>query len=203
MKRFILMVLLCVSTFAISQNSTGNPRTITVQGSAVRSSKNIVYKTNITLSLENNYYADNPCGTIEELEEKYFTELKKQHIDKSKFVKDELAYAGTGYRKNRTMYRFETPSKDEILKVVGIKMGQVQTSYVQVKTLLDQDEIKALTKMALKDARNNANMVAEITGEKLGKIYSISGNYGAYEYWRTPSSDEDYFRLTVVYTLID
>ena len=203
MKKFILMTLLCVSSLAIAQNLKATPRTITVNGSSLNTSKEVVYKTKVILSMDNNYYADVPCTTLKELQEKYFGELKKQSLDISKFVEDELAYSTMGYRTNGIVYRFETKSKDDIVKVLGLKMSQVQTSYVKVKSLLTQGEIKTLTKAALKDARQNAEMVADVSGEKLGNIYSISGNYGLNEDWSALTSDEDYFRLTVVYTLLD
>jgi len=203
MKKFILMTLLCVSSLAIAQNLKATPRTITVNGSTLNTSKEVVYKTKVILSMDNNYYADVPCTTLKELQEKYFGELKKQSLDISKFVEDELAYSTMGYRTNGIVYRFETKSKDDIVKVLGLKMSQVQTSYVKVKSLLTQGEIKTLTKAALKDARQNAEMVADVSGEKLGNIYSISGNYGPNEDWTALTSDEDYFRLTVVYTLLD
>ena len=203
MKKFILMTLLCVSSLAIAQNLKATPRTITVNGSTLNTSKEVVYKTKVILSMDNNYYADVPCTTLKELQEKYFGELKKQSLDISKFVEDELAYSTMGYRTNGIVYRFETKSKDDIVKVLGLKMSQVQTSYVKVKSLLTQGEIKTLTKAALKDARQNAEMVADVSGEKLGNIYSISGNYGLNEDWSALTSDEDYFRLTVVYTLLD
>lgn len=204
MKQFILVILLCISTFGIAQNSTSE-RTITVYGSAKKNSVELIYKTDVTLSLESGYYAENPCTTLEELEAKYFEELKNLNIDTSKFIRDDLAYAASGYRKDGTVLRFETKDKAEILKVTSIRMTQAMPSYVQVKSVISEAEIKILTKQALADARKNAELLAESAGEEVDKIYSIGGSYSSDgdEYWRSPSIDPEYYRLTVVYTLKD
>lgn len=204
MKNIIAIVLLLMATFGMAQSPT-NQRSITVYGTAIKSEGNVTYKTDITLSLDSGYYSENPCTTVEELEAKYFAELKKLNIDTSKFTKDDLAYAATGYRKDGTVLRFETKSKAEIVKVTNIKMAQVMPSYVQMKSTLSEVEIKILTQKALVDARKNADLLAETAGEEVDKVFSIGGSYssGTDSYWRTPTADPEYFRLTVVYTLKD
>lgn len=202
MKHILIVALFLISNFGIAQNTT-NERTITVYGSTKKIPSVVVYKTDVTLSLENSYYSDNPCATLEELEAKYYEELKKLNIDTSKFTKDDLAYAATGYRKDGTILRFETKNKAEIIEVTSIRMTQVMPSYVQVKSILSESEIKLLTQNALADARKNADFIAEIAGEEVDKIFSIGGSYGSGkdEYWRSPSADSEYFTLTVVYAL--
>ena len=71
MKQFILAALICISTFGAAQSTT-KERTITTYGSVVIESDELLYKTDVTLSLENSYYADNPCTTLDELKAKYF-----------------------------------------------------------------------------------------------------------------------------------
>lgn len=202
MKHLIIILLLGISTFGIAQ-TTNAKRTITVYGSVVKPSDNAIYKTDITLTLDSGYYGDGPCQTLDELMEKYYAEIKKQNIDPSKFTRDDLAYVSTGYRKDGTVLRFETTDKNEIIKVTSVKMGQVFPSYVQMKSILSESEIKRLTKKALENARQNAEVLAEIAGEQIDQIHAISGSYDSASdaYWQSPTADSDYFRLTVVYTL--
>ncbi|NRD22759.1 SIMPL domain-containing protein [Winogradskyella litoriviva] len=203
MKQFVLAMLLCITTFGIAQNSV-TERTITTYGSVAIESKEVLYKTDINLSLENSYYADNPCTTVEELKSKYFEALKEKGVDTSKFIQDDLAYAATGYRKGGTTLHFETKDKDEILSVTSINMAQVMPSYVQVKDLVTEKQTKELVAAAIADAQKNAYLLAEASGEKIDRIYSISSyDLDGNSYWRTPSSEPSYLRLTVVYLLKD
>ncbi|WP_299123392.1 SIMPL domain-containing protein [uncultured Winogradskyella sp.] len=203
MKHFIIVVLLCISTFGISQNAT-TERTITTYGSVVIESNELLYKTDVTLSLENNYYAENPCTTLEELKEKYFKEVKNRGVDITKFVQDDMAYSATGYRNDGTTLHFETKDKEEMLSVVQIKMAQVMPSYVQVKNIISKDEVKKLAKEAIEEARKNAELLAEVSGEKIDKIHSINSyDLDGNSYWRSPSSGPSYLRLTVIYALKD
>lgn len=203
MKQFILIVMFCVSIFGKAQNPTAE-KTITVYGSVEKVLEGGTYKTEVTLSLENGYYGDGPYKTLDELLTKYYEEVKKLNIDTSKFTRADLAYAATGYRKEGTILRYETKSKKDILKVTSIKMSQAMPSYVQVKYKTSEAEIKLLTQKALKDARENAEILTEASGEELDKIYSITSyNLGEDDYWRVPNSNPEFFRITVVYTLKD
>ena len=71
MKNYIMAILLCISTLGIAQETTAK-RTITTYGSVAIDANEKLYKTDVTLSLENSYYAENPCTTLEELKAKYF-----------------------------------------------------------------------------------------------------------------------------------
>lgn len=203
MKQFIVALLLCTSVHGIAQNPT-TERTISTNGSVAIESKELLYKTDITLSLENSYYAENPCTSIEELKTKYFEAAKNLGVDISKFIQDDLAYAATGYRKGGTLLHFETKDKAEILNVTSINMAQVMPSYVQVKDIITEKQTKELVAKAIAEAQNNANILAEASGEKIDRIYSINSyNLDGDSYWRTPSSGPSYLRLTVVYLLKD
>jgi uncharacterized protein YggE len=203
MKQFILAALICISTFGAAQSTT-KERTITTYGSVVIESDELLYKTDVTLSLENSYYADNPCTTLDELKAKYFAEVKKRGVDVSKFIQDDMAYSATGYRNDGTTLHFQTKDKEEMLSVVTIKMAQVMPSYVQVKDVVSEDEVKQLAKKAISEARENAELLAEISGEKVDKIYSINSyDLDGSSYWRSPSSGPSYLRLTVVFLLKD
>ncbi|NRD20489.1 hypothetical protein HNV08_10560 [Winogradskyella eckloniae] len=203
MKQLILVILLCVSTLGIAQDNKA-VRTITTYGSVEIQSEKKQYKTDVTLSLENNYYAENPCTTLEELKAKYFEAVKKLGVDTSKFVQDDLAYAATGYRKDGTILHFETLEKTEILKVTSINMAQVMPSYVQVRDVVSKNQLKELVNSALKKAKANALLLTEASGEELDRIYSINSyDLDGDAYWRTPNSGPSYLRLTVVYLLKD
>jgi len=203
-KQFILAALLCVSTLGIAQ-STSTPKTITVYGSVKKQPKKMIYKTEVTLTMDNGYYDDSPYKTLESLMAKYYEELKNLNIDTSKFIQDDLAYAATGYRKGGTVLRFETSNQEEIIKLTSVKMTQVTPSYVQVKSVFSEAEIKAMTKAAVADARKSAELLAEAADEEIDGLYSISGRYnvGADEYWRSANSGPEYFSVTVVYKLKD
>lgn len=203
MKQFIVALLLCISTIGIAQSPT-TERTISTNGSVAIESKELLYKTDITLSLENSYYAENPCTSIDELKTKYFEAAQKLGVDTSKFIQDDLAYAATGYRKGGTLLHFETKDKAEILKLTSISMAQVMPSYVQVKDIISEKQTKELVARAIAEAQKNANILAEASGEKIDRIYSINSyDLDGDSYWRTPSSGPSYLRLTVVYLLKD
>lgn len=203
MKNYILITLLCLTTFGIAQNSA-SPRTVTTYGSVMIESTEKLYKTDITLSLENSYYADNACTTVDELKAKYFAEAKKRGVDTSKFIQDDLAYTSSGYRKGGTMLHFETNDKSEMLKVASINMAQIMPAYVQVKDVVNDEQIKQLVKQAIANAYKNAEILAEASGEKIDKVYAVSSyDLEGDTYWRTPNSSPSYLRLTVIYLLKD
>lgn len=204
MRQFILLALISISTFGIAQNNLTNHRTITVYGTVEKPLEDVIYKTEVTLTIEKGYYDEGPYKTLNELLTKYYDEVKGLNIDMSKFVRDDLAFAATGYRKEGTILRYQTDNKEDIIKLTSIKMSQVLPSYIQVKSKMTDEQIKSLTEKALKDARNNAEILAEASGGEIDKIFSI-GSYdlGSYTYWRTANSVPEFFRLTVVYTLKD
>lgn len=202
MKHFITTVVICVSLFGFSQQIQPNLKTITVNGSADIISSTVLYKTEVTLSLDNNYYTDNPCTTIDELKAKYFAELKKQGIDTSKFKENQLAYFASGYRKDGTILTYITSDKDEILKVSKLKMGQINAAYVQTKSEVDDNQTAKIIKQAVEDARNNAQLIANASGKKLGEIQSISSyDISADTYWQSLNYKHPKLRLTVVFAL--
>ena len=204
MKQFIIAVVLCVSTLGIAQTTTSQ-RTITVYGSVVKPVNNISYKIDVTLTMDNGYYDESQYKTLAELITKYYEKLKNDKIDVSKFTRDDLAYAASGFRKEGTILRFITKDKNEILKFINVKMAQVTPSYVQVKSEVSDADIKILTKKAIEDARKNAEVVAESAGEEIDELYSINSSYtsGYNTYWNSPSSNPEYFSVTVVYSLKD
>ncbi|MBU2919898.1 hypothetical protein KO504_00965 [Winogradskyella psychrotolerans] len=203
MKPIILILMLCASVYAKAQQITPE-RSITVHGTVEKPLDDVMYKTEVTLSLEKGYYGDGPYKTLDELLAKYYEEVKSLNIDTSKFIRDDLAFAAMGYRTEGTVLRYETKSKKDILKLTNIKMSQVMPSYVQVKSKIFDAEIKLLTQKALENARKNAELLAEVSGEEIDKLFSISSyDLGEESYWRAANSGTEYLRLTVVYTLKD
>lgn len=200
MKQFILGILLCVSTLGIAQN-TSDKRTISVYGVAEKTTQTITYKTDVTLTLDNSYYTDDPYNSLDELLVKYYEKVDELNIDKSKFTEDKLAYVSSGYRKDGVVLRFETNDKAEILKLTSIRMAQVMPAYVQVKTETPEADMKNLMTAALKNARKKADMLAAINGDKIDKIDSIVSDYDTSTYWQSPNTDSEYVRLSVVFTL--
>ncbi|WP_179351987.1 SIMPL domain-containing protein [Winogradskyella vidalii] len=200
MKQFALAILLCISTFSIAQNTT-DKRVISVFGVAVKTSQSVTYKTDVTLTLDNSYYGEDPYSSLDELLAKYFEKVAELNIDKSKFTEDELSYVSSGYRKDGTVLRFETNDKDEILKVASIRMLQVMPSYIQVKTETPESEMKKLMASALENAREKAEMLAALSGEEIDEIDSISSDYDTATYWQSPNTDSEYVRLSVNFTL--
>ena len=83
MKQFALAILLCISTFGISQN-TADKRVISVYGVAEKTTQTTTYKTDVTLTLENSYYGDSPYNSLDELLAKYYEKVAELNIDKSK-----------------------------------------------------------------------------------------------------------------------
>lgn len=202
MKHFIMVFMFCLAYVSSSQNICNQDATITVYGSAHPTVASVKYKTDITLSLENDYYSNNPCSTLEELKTKYFTEVKKQGIDISKFENDDLGYAALGYRKSGTILRFTTHDKEEILKLNKIKMGQVRSSYVQMKTEMDDTQLEETLQAALKDAEKNAQLMAKAAGKTIEGLHAISSfDLGRKTFWQSINSTPTKLRVTAVYKL--
>lgn len=201
MKQFALAILLCISTFGMAQSTT-DKRVISVYGVAEKTTQTTIYRTDVTLTLENSYYGDSPYNSLDELLAKYYEKVAELNIDKSKFTVDELSYVSSGYRKDGTVLRFETNNKAEILKLTGIRMAQVMPAYIQIKTETPDADMKKLMALALENAREKAEMLAAISGEEIGEICSIvSSDYNASTYWQSSNTDSEYVTLEVVFTL--
>lgn len=200
MKQFALAILLCISTFGISQN-TADKRVISVYGVAEKTTQTTTYKTDVTLTLENSYYGDSPYNSLDELLAKYYEKVAELNIDKSKFTVDELSYVSSGYRKDGTVLTFTTKDKAEILKLTSIRMAQVMPAYIQVKTETPEADMKKLMTIALEDAREKAERLAAISGDEIDEICSIVSDDYTNTYWQSPSADSEYVRLGVIFTL--
>ncbi len=200
MKQLALAFLLSFSAVVLAQQ-VPHQRLISVNGIAESKSPTLTYKTDVTLTMDNNYYGEGPYNTLAELKTKYYETLTDLGIDTSKFVEDPLAYAATGYRKEGIVLRFETKDEAEILKVTGVRMIQVLPSYVQVKSEISEAQLEHLMTLALEDARKNADLLASTMDVKIKDIHTVVTNYDRSTYWMSPSSDLDYIRVTVSYTL--
>lgn len=202
MKQIITLAMLCVASICLSQSTFYEDDYITVYGYADPVEESTIYKTDVTLSIENNYYNETCCNTLEELKKKYFAEAEKLGIDISKFELDEFGYDALGYRKPGAIYRFETDNKEEILNVRRIKLIQAKASYVQMKIELSDKEIKRTLELALEDAEKNATVIAKLADRKLDEIKSISSyEIGAEPYWQSINTKPRNMRLTVIYKL--
>lgn len=203
MKHLFLTLILCISTLSWAQQTNTLNRTVTAYGTANTDSESNLYKTDVTLSMDN-YYENNPCKTLDELKEKYIEALKKLNVDTSKLTDEPLAFASLGYKTDGTILRFITDSKEEITQLVSLKMPQVKTSYIQMKTNISEKDIEKLLVSAINNANNNATALAKAAKAKIGKVVSISSyNYNKDSYWKSLNNTSEVVRVTVVYQLID
>lgn len=180
MKKLITVLCFCCLFIANAQKDN----TISVVGTALTERETTEYRIKATLNMDQVYYSDPQCRSLEEFKAKYFKALEEEGIDPSIFQEEKMEFLTLGYQKEGTVLKFETTSKKMAEKLMGIKMNGVTLQY-QFKAVLTDEKRNELRKKALADARTNAEQLCKISGGTLGDIISISESTPRPEIWNT------------------
>lgn len=200
MKKLIVLVTLFV-TIMVQAQEKESPRTVSTSGIAPIERVTTNYRIRTTLNMEQLYYTDPQCRSLEEFKEKYFSALKEQGFDPSVFVEKKMDFLALGYQKEGTVLQFESSSLEKVEKLLNVKMNGVTLQY-QFKSVLDPEKKETLLKQALADAKSNALKLCAIAGTSLGKIISISENAPKADIWNSYYNDhEEFLSLHVIYEM--
>lgn len=180
MKKLITVLCFCCLFIANAQKDN----TISVVGTALIERETTEYRIKATLNMDQVYYSDPQCRSLEEFKAKYFKTLGEEGIDPSIFQEEKMEFLTLGYQKEGTVLKFETTSKEMAEKLMGIKMNGATLQY-QFKSVLRPEKRNELRRKALVDARANAAELCKISGGTLGEITSISENAPRQETWST------------------
>ena len=196
----IILVLLC-SFWSTAQQREIKINTVSVSGRAIVEKTVTRYKAKVSLNMEQLYYSDPTCKSLEDLKEKYFKELKLNGIDSTEFIEKKMEFLAYGYQREGTVLVLETSSKDKIEKLAKVKMTGVTVQY-QLKSEITPERHPVLINNSLADARENAERICKIAGKKLGQIVSISDSSIKYSTWNSYHSGyEEYTTIYVTYEM--
>ena len=201
MKKLGLILVLLCSFWSTAQQRDIKNNTISVSGRALVERTITFYRAKVSLNMEQLYYADPTCKSLDDLKEKYFKELKVHGIDSSEFTEKKMEFLAYGYQREGTVLVLETSSQDKIEKLAKIKMTGITVQY-QVKSEIKPEQRTVLLKNSLANARENAERVCKVGGKNLGEIISISDSSTQYSTWNSYHSNyEEYSTIYVTYEM--
>jgi len=119
---------------------------------------------------------DSLALTVDVLIDTYFKKLAAANFDPKKLVEDPFGYLTIGFRKEGKLFTFETTSKEEYKKVLSVSLDgtQIYSKYLVYK-LSTNTEIE-LSKRAIENAKQKAEIITKSTNKKIGDIITISDN---------------------------
>lgn len=197
MKKVVSILILLIGIMTNAQEN----RTVSATGSAIIKRETTEYRIKATLNMDQVYYSDPQCRSLEEFKDKYFKTLREDGFDPKAFTEQKMEFLTLGYQKEGTVLKFETTSKEMAEKLMRIKMNGVTLQY-QFKAVLTAEKRNELRKKALADARANAAQLCKISGGNLGDITSISESAPRPEVWSSYfDSYEELLSLSVSFQL--
>lgn len=200
MKRLIFITSLFFA-FMVKAQTKDSRKTVSASGNALIERVTTNYKVKATLNMEQLYYSDPQCRSLEEFKEKYFASLKEQGFDPGSFEEKKMEFLALGYQKEGTVLQYESASKEEVEKLLSVKMTGVTVQY-QFKSILDPAKKDILLKKALANAKSNAMKLCEISGTTLGDVISISESSPKTNMWNSYYNDyEEFLNLHVVFEM--
>ncbi len=147
------------------------------------------------------YYSDPQCKSLEEFKEKYFKTLREEGFNPDDFEESKMEFLTMGYQKEGTVLKFKTADNALAEKLLTLKMNGVTMQY-QFKAVLTAEKRNELRKKALADARANAVQLCKISGGTLGDITSISESAPRPEVWSSYyDSYEELLSLSISFEL--
>ncbi|MGI9544434.1 MAG: SIMPL domain-containing protein [Cyclobacteriaceae bacterium] len=204
MKYLFIVAIIFSNLLVQAQNSNPMENVIEVI-SSIKIKKSVSrYRTRITLSLDQLYYTDSDCKTIEELTEKYFDKLKSNGIDPRKLVESKIDFLSSGYQKDGTIFDFETSSEEEIMNVLKARVPGVLPSYIEYQLTFDDSTYDEIVSQSLEAAKLKASRIAKANDQGLGRIISISDNTPTPTVWSSTHDHryDEYFQLKVVFEML-
>lgn len=194
------MVLLC-SFWAKAQQKEQQQNTVSVSGRTLVERTVTNYKAKISLNMEQLYYSDPTCKSLDDLKEKYFKELKIHGLDPLELTEKKMEFLAYGYQREGTVLELETPSEDKIKKLAKVKMTGVSVQY-QFKSEIKPNQRTKILEESLANAKENAQRVCKIANKKLGVIISISDSSIQHSTWNSYHNGyEEYATIYVTYEM--
>ncbi|WP_350287593.1 SIMPL domain-containing protein [uncultured Croceitalea sp.] len=202
MKRILFFTLAALLTLSVKAQSVDKKqKTITVSGSSVIKRELVTYKAKVTLNMDQAYYSNPECKTLDELKDMYLEKVRKNGLDTSKFKENKLEFMTYGYQKDGTVLSYESATKEDIETLSAIKMAGVTYAY-SFKFEMTEAQRKTFLESALKEAEENAKRVCEASGQTIGEIISISETSPMLSIWKNYHQDyPEYTSVNVAYEL--
>jgi uncharacterized protein YggE len=200
MRKLATIVLVFVATIAHAQQQE-KQKTVNATGSAVIERETTAYRIKVTLNMDQVYYSDPQCKTLEEFKDKYYSALTKEGFDPTKFEEKKMEFLTLGYQKEGTILQFYSTSKQMAEKLMNVKMNGVSLQY-SAKATLTSTKKDILRKEALADARAHAMQLCKIAGTTIGDIVYISENAPRTDVWKSYyDSYEELLSITVSFQM--
>ncbi|HBK71893.1 MAG TPA: hypothetical protein DDZ39_09610 [Flavobacteriaceae bacterium] len=198
MRNLIVTVVVLMTLTITAQENYKLQNTIEINTSVDFKREIISYRAKIIISLDQISYGNSECNTFEDLKQRYFTKLEAKGIDTNKFKENKLEYLGMYYQKEGTIYTYETSSKEEISKMMSVRINGVTNSSLEYQLRLDDQVYDKLLEEALVKAKNKANRIALQTNRKIGKIVRIEdgSSDGVSRVYYAPQSEVLHFSIT-------
>lgn len=201
MKKLGLIIMLLCSFWARAQHKEMQKNTVSVSGRALVERTITSYKAKISLNMEQLYYSDPTCKSLEELKEKYFKELKIQGISPTELKEKKMEFLAYGYQREGTVLELVTSNKETITKLAKVKMTGVTVQY-QFKSIIEPDQRTTVLKEALANAKENAQRVCKVANLKLSDIISITDSSIQHSTWNSYHNGyEEYATIYVTYAV--
>lgn len=200
MKKLLFLILITLVSFSTyAQNVSKEQKTVSVTGSTAIKRELVAYKAKITLNMDQAYYANPECKTLEEFKELYFEKVKKNGIDPVKFKENKLEFLTYGYQKDGTVFSYESTSKETIEKLASIKMPGLTYSH-SFKYEISEAQRRTFLKNALNAAEKNARRICQASGRKIKEIISIQETSPMLGLWKSyHQAYEEYTTVHVTY----
>lgn len=202
MKKILFFALAALITISVKAQSVDKKqKSVTVSGSSVIKRELVAHKAKVTLNMDQAYYSNPECKTLDELKDMYFEKAQKNGLDVSKFKENKLEFMTYGYQKDGTVLSFESTTKEDIEKLSAVKMAGITYTY-SFRFEMTEAQRKAFLKTALKEAEKNAKRVCEASGQQLAEILSISETSPMLSIWKNYHQDyQEYTSVNVTYAL--
>ncbi len=201
MKKICFVILLLVSCIGQGQTKEIAPNTVSVTGRAIVKRTITRYKAKVSLNMEQVYYSDPQCTSLETFKAKYFAKLDEKGIDSLEFKENKMEFLAYGYQRDGTVLELETTSLDKIKTLSQIKMPGISTTY-QFKAEITEADYEKLLKEAFDNAHTNASKIGKVSNKKLGAIVSIVDNTVNQSIWSSRNYNYDeYATIYVTYRL--
>ncbi|MFD2585362.1 SIMPL domain-containing protein [Croceitalea marina] len=201
MKKIGLFIVLLCSFWCTAQLQSAEKNTVSVSGRTPVERTTALYRARVSLNMEQLYYSDPTCKSLDELKDKYFKELKIHGLDSNEFTEKQMDFLAYGYQRDGTILELETDSEEKIKSLAKVKMTGVSVQY-QFKGVITKEKKEALLETALENAKQNAAGVCKVAGKKLGDIVSISDTNTQMELWNSYGNTyQEYITIYVTYKM--
>jgi len=175
MKKFIFLMAVL---FAVSSIAQENRNTITVVGETETSVEDNSYTILISLQqiLVYEGQGEVEVASVSDVKNNYINKLGDLGIDFSRFRRSTYYEFSASYGQGRvTEYYFlKTENKEEVRKIINLKLAGTSIANTEIEAnKLSNDELVALAKKAMDNAREKAEALAQKMNKTVGEVVGI------------------------------